>query len=94
MGPEQKISTFAGEMDGIDWTGVGVGYGIRGANLPELTVRLEEILKTFQEKAPNANVWFNYSPNSTLWALERHFPLPKDCPPGKDLVSSSFSTLL
>jgi len=80
-------------MEGIKWDGAGVGYSIRRANLPDLTIRLEDILKVYREKAPGAAQWFNYSPNSTLWALQRHFPLPKECPPGKDLVCIYFIVL-
>lgn len=87
MGPEQNISVFSKFLDGTQWQGAGIGYGIRGTKLPELTVRLEDILMTFREKAAQAPVMFNYSPNSTLWALQRRVPLPKDCGPGKDLVS-------
>ncbi|TID23795.1 hypothetical protein E2P81_ATG03359 [Venturia nashicola] len=85
MGPDQDISVFSKYLEGTQWQGAGIGYGIRGTKIPELTVRLEDILKVFREKAEKAEVMFNYSPNSTLWALQRRLPLPKDCGPGKDL---------
>lgn len=87
MGPDQNISVFSKFLDGTQWQGAGVGYGIRGSKVPELTVRLEDILKVFREKAEKAEVLFNYSPNSTLWALRRRLPLPKECGPGTNLVS-------
>ncbi|QDS69671.1 hypothetical protein FKW77_009558 [Venturia effusa] len=89
MGPEKDISIFAKYLDGTQWHGAGVGYGIRGSRIPEVTVRLEDILKVYREKAASAEVVFNYSPNSTLWALNRRLPLPKDCGPGKDLGSKT-----
>lgn len=87
MGPDQNISVFSKFLDGTEWQGAGIGYGIRGTKIPDLTVRLEDILKVFRDKAGKAEVMFNYSPNSTLWALRRRLPLPKECGPGKDLVS-------
>ncbi len=40
MGPEQNMSVLADQMAGINWDGTGVGYGVRGSNLANLTVRL------------------------------------------------------
>jgi hypothetical protein len=41
MGPEQGIEVLEQQMRGVHWDGTGVGYGVRGARLSELTVRLE-----------------------------------------------------
>nr|KAK5442249.1 hypothetical protein LTR18_006102 [Exophiala xenobiotica] len=39
MGPEQPLSVLSGQMDGINWDGTGVGYGVRGSRLVNLTLR-------------------------------------------------------
>lgn len=39
MGPEQPLSVLSGQMDGINWDGTGVGYGVRGSRLENLTLR-------------------------------------------------------
>ncbi|KAK5467342.1 hypothetical protein LTS15_000314 [Exophiala xenobiotica] len=39
MGPEQPLSVLSGQMDGINWDGTGVGYGVRGSSLENLTLR-------------------------------------------------------
>lgn len=41
MGPDQGIEVLEQQMRGVRWDGTGVGYGVRGARLPELTVRFE-----------------------------------------------------
>lgn len=41
MGAEAPIEKLEEQMKGIRWDGTGVGYGVRGARLPDLTVRLE-----------------------------------------------------
>jgi hypothetical protein len=91
MGPEVPTSTLEQKMRGTRWDGTGVGYGVRGARLPELTVRLEDVISLYREKTPNAPILFNYSPNSALWAIERRFPLAENCTgkPGRDLVSEN-----
>lgn len=41
MGPEQNVSVLADQMTGVKWDGTGVGYGVRGSNLQDLTIRFE-----------------------------------------------------
>lgn len=41
MGPEQPISVLSEQMDGISWDATGVGFGVRGSNRTDLTLRLE-----------------------------------------------------
>ena len=41
MGPEQPISKLGDQLRGINWDGMGVGYGVRGSPLENLTIRLE-----------------------------------------------------
>ncbi|KAH7004721.1 hypothetical protein EDB82DRAFT_533009 [Fusarium venenatum] len=72
---------------GVDWHAAGVGFGIRGSNISELTGLFEENLAIYREEAPDAKFVFNYSPISFLWSVQRYFPLSSDCKdhPGKDL---------
>ncbi|KEF54634.1 uncharacterized protein A1O9_09076 [Exophiala aquamarina CBS 119918] len=88
MGPEKPLSLLEDRMEGIDWAGTGVGMGIRGSGIPELVVRLEDIIQTYRDVTPDAFIYFNYMPNTTLWAIQRRFPLSSNCTdsPGKDLV--------
>lgn len=89
MGPEQPLSVLSDQLKGINWDATGVGYGVRGSSVQNLTVRLEEILQTYRDKVWRAPIVFNHSPTSSLWAIQRHFPLSSNCTnsPGKDLVS-------
>lgn len=91
FGPEQPASRIADELakDDIKWDLTGIGYGVRGARSPELTVRLEDIIQTYRDKAPKAPIVFDYSPDSAEWAIKRKLPLAGNCTdtPGKDLVS-------
>ena len=41
MGPEKPLSLLEDRLAGIDWTGVGVGMGVRAAENAELTIRFE-----------------------------------------------------
>jgi hypothetical protein len=41
FGPEEPIESLASHMNGVNWHGTGVGYGLRGAAIPELTMQLE-----------------------------------------------------
>lgn len=42
-GPEKDRAIYAERLRGRRWQGTGVGYGVRGSRLPDLTVRLEGI---------------------------------------------------
>ncbi|KAK0723527.1 hypothetical protein B0T26DRAFT_675088 [Lasiosphaeria miniovina] len=88
MGPEQNMSVLAEQAQGVSWAGTGVGFGVRGGHTPELTVRLENIIELYRERVPRAQLLFDYSPSTGLWAIERHFPLASNCTgsPGKDLA--------
>ena len=89
FGPEQPLDVLVEQLNGIHWHGTGVGYGVRGSRLENVTIRFEEILDLYREVAPGAQVMFDHSPDSALWAVERYFPLAEDCTdsPGTDLVS-------
>lgn len=39
MGPEQNLSVLADQLSGTKWHGTGVGYGVRGSHLQNLTTR-------------------------------------------------------
>jgi hypothetical protein len=41
MGPEQPLSVLDKQMGDIHWTATGIGYGVRGSNRTDLTLRLE-----------------------------------------------------
>ncbi|KAK0633862.1 hypothetical protein B0T14DRAFT_561404 [Immersiella caudata] len=79
MGPEMGVKTLGDRLDGIRWHGVGVGNGERSATLDELVVWFEDTLQVYEALAPGSQVLFNKSANTTLWAIQRRFPLVGDC---------------
>ncbi|EME44778.1 hypothetical protein DOTSEDRAFT_72280 [Dothistroma septosporum NZE10] len=84
-GPEKGQDIIANRLKGTNWDGTGVGFGVRGSNYEVLTADFEDILATYRKDADEAVFFFNRSPNTTSEALQRRLPLPKGCPPGKDL---------
>lgn len=125
MGPEKPLTILEDRLEGIEWSGTGVGMGIRGSAIPELVIRLEgehtrtlkevktgpkqsspfeldlithlliqlDIIQTYRDVTPDAHIYFNYMPNTTLWAIQRNFPLSSNCTdsPGKNLVCGALS---
>ncbi|KIW55788.1 hypothetical protein PV05_04513 [Exophiala xenobiotica] len=87
MGPEQPLSVLSGQMDGINWDGTGVGYGVRGSRLENLTLRFTDTIDLYRHKAPFVPIVFDHSPDSALWAIQQKWPLSTNCSnsPGKDL---------
>ncbi|KAK0721777.1 hypothetical protein B0T26DRAFT_600207, partial [Lasiosphaeria miniovina] len=85
MGPEQNSSILANRLADGRWDGVGVGAGIRVTTKPEATVYLEKIFQLFSDRAHLAQIFLNYNANSTLSALQRHFPISGCTKPGKNL---------
>ncbi|KAF6804837.1 hypothetical protein CSOJ01_09931 [Colletotrichum sojae] len=89
LGPEDSLDFITQELKGVDWTGTGVGFGIRGSPSPNITRQFTDIIQLFREEEPRSRILFNYSPVTSLWAIQQYFPLPTNCTdsPGKDLVS-------
>ncbi|KAM7185251.1 hypothetical protein V8F20_011878 [Naviculisporaceae sp. PSN 640] len=95
MGPEVPISHLIDQIHAPDsqgreipWTGTGVGFGVRGSNREDVTIRFGEIIQTYRDQVPSAPTVFDYDPNSASWAIQSRFPfVGGDCSttPGKDL---------
>ncbi|KAK1590251.1 uncharacterized protein LY79DRAFT_633081 [Colletotrichum navitas] len=90
VGPENSLDDISSELKGVNWTGTGVGFGVRGNPSPVITRRLIDIIQLYRDEVPQARILFNYSPNSTVWAIQQYFPSPSSlgCQcggPGKDL---------
>ncbi|KAI9705289.1 MAG: hypothetical protein M1820_005288 [Bogoriella megaspora] len=87
MGPEQSMSVLDGRLQGIAWGVNGIGFGVRGSNRDDLTVRLKDTIKTFHTCAPSAPVVFDHSFTTGLWAIQQELPLAGNCTnsPGQDL---------
>ncbi|MBE7182083.1 MAG: hypothetical protein INR71_12920 [Terriglobus roseus] len=87
------LGDVAYELFGTNWAATGVGYGVRGTRDPQLTFFFTDLIKLYRLEVPFAPILFNFSPNSTVVAIQREFPLPSgvSCAnhPGKDLVSDS-----
>lgn len=46
MGPEQSLSILSSQLEGVNWDGTGIGYGVRGSRREDLTIRLEGMYGT------------------------------------------------
>ncbi|KAK0751352.1 hypothetical protein B0T18DRAFT_426006 [Schizothecium vesticola] len=87
LGPEKNITTLTSYLgipetaDGTPrpWDGTGVGFGVRGSAMAQLTVWFEEVVTAFRTGAPRAPIMFDFSPGTAGWAVERHFPIEEDC---------------
>ncbi|KAH7310618.1 hypothetical protein B0I35DRAFT_481924 [Stachybotrys elegans] len=79
MGPEIDMSVMEEAMQGQTWHGTGVGYGMRGSQRPDVTIRFEEVLELFRSEASDAPTMFNYNGDTFTWALQRRMPLASDC---------------
>ncbi|KAK1994815.1 hypothetical protein LX36DRAFT_683449 [Colletotrichum falcatum] len=90
VGPENSLDDISSELKGVKWTGVGVGFGVRGSPSPVITRRLMDIIQLYRDQLPQARILFNYSPVSSVWAIQQYFPSPSShgcqCGPGKDLL--------
>ena len=64
MGPEQNMSVLAGQLEGVRWDGAGIGYGVRGSRLQELTVRLE---------GKNSGCFYSHEPLERSQLAHPHF---------------------
>ncbi len=93
MGPEVPMSTFENQVKdgGYKWGVTGVGYGVRGSHLENITERFTDIVGYYRKAAPLAPMAFDYSFVTADWAIQRIMPLSENCTaankPGKDLVS-------
>ncbi|KAK1959691.1 hypothetical protein LY78DRAFT_352823 [Colletotrichum sublineola] len=89
VGPEDSLDNISSELKGVNWTGTGVGFGVRGSPSPVITRRLMDIIQLYRDQVPQAPILFNYSPNSSVWAIQQYFPPPSSlgcqCGPGRDL---------
>ncbi|KAL4727071.1 hypothetical protein ACLX1H_005971 [Fusarium chlamydosporum] len=86
-GPEINGSELAEHVQGVNWHAAGVGFGVRGSNISEITGLFEENLAIYRKEAPNAKFVFNNNPLTFVWSVQRYFPLSSDCKgqSGKDL---------
>ncbi|KAF2639407.1 hypothetical protein P280DRAFT_470781 [Massarina eburnea CBS 473.64] len=87
MGPEIPIEILKAESSDRSYDGAGIGFGVRGSNSLNMTIRMEQILQTFRETNPNAPVVLDQSPVTGIDAVKRRFPLQSNCAnsPGQNL---------
>ncbi|OHF04619.1 hypothetical protein CORC01_00090 [Colletotrichum orchidophilum] len=79
LGPEDSLDSLSDELKGVDWTGTGVGFGVRGSPSPVITRRLMDTVQLYRDEVPRARILFNYSPVTSLWAIQQYFPLSSEC---------------
>ncbi|UZP44955.1 hypothetical protein NXS19_012767 [Fusarium pseudograminearum] len=86
-GPEMPPNEFVDQMKDVHWHAAGIGFGVRGSQIPDVIGLFEETIDIFRNEAPDAKYVFNYNPLTFLWSVKRYFPLSSDCKdqPGKDL---------
>ncbi|KAF4952973.1 hypothetical protein FSARC_12512 [Fusarium sarcochroum] len=86
-GPETDSSELRDNMKDVHWHAAGIGFGVRGSNIPDVISLFEETINIYRKEAPDAKFFFNYNPLTFLWSVKRYFPLSSDCKdePGKDL---------
>ncbi|KAF4456495.1 hypothetical protein F53441_1399 [Fusarium austroafricanum] len=86
-GPEEPATEFIQQMKGVNWHVAGIGFGVRGSQIPDVIGLFEETIDIYREEAPDAKYVFNYNPLTFLWSVKRYFPLSSGCKdkPGKDL---------
>ncbi|EMD00687.1 hypothetical protein BAUCODRAFT_135482 [Baudoinia panamericana UAMH 10762] len=88
MGPEVDISVLDGRLNDTAWDITGIGYGVRGSNREDLTLRFKDIVQLYHSQAPGAPIVFDHSFTTALWAVQQQLPLiGGNCTntPGKDL---------
>ncbi|KAF5001070.1 hypothetical protein FGRMN_1264 [Fusarium graminum] len=90
-GPEIPGSELSEHMKDVHWHAAGIGFGVRGSNIPDVISLFEETIDIYREQAPDAKFVFNYNPLTFLWSVKRYFPLSSDCKdqPGKDLPAAA-----
>jgi hypothetical protein len=97
MGPEVPITVLENQIRNGShvWDGTGIGYGVRGSHLVNLTSRFTDIVGLYRHEAPFAPMVFDYSFTTAKWAIEKQWPLAENCTetPGVDLVSFGSTTL-
>ncbi|KAK0654933.1 hypothetical protein B0T16DRAFT_450679 [Cercophora newfieldiana] len=72
---------------------IKAGYNLRVSLMgPEVGIetlgsRLDDLIEMYKHRSPNSQILFNYSANTTEWAIQRRFPLLGDGAgsPGTDL---------
>lgn len=73
FGPELGVVPLEESVANKKWDAIVVGFGVRGTK--ELTPFLEQIINAIVEKSPSSKILFNVSPESTLEAAQRWFPV-------------------
>ncbi|KAH7311491.1 hypothetical protein B0I35DRAFT_438176 [Stachybotrys elegans] len=84
-GTEVPIPTLEDRLaeSGVDFDLLGIGYGIRGATLPPVVERLEDLIDMYHRKLPSTPIVFNYNPESFMWSLNHRLPMREDCEAAK-----------
>jgi hypothetical protein len=75
FGPETDIKTFGEEFRDINWSGLGVGFGVRGSRREDLTIQFESkfMLPSSRQMFKKANqISPQISSNSTTKRPQRH----------------------
>ncbi|KAI0443593.1 hypothetical protein F4803DRAFT_550041 [Xylaria telfairii] len=80
-GPEVPIATLEERLDqkDVDFDLLGIGWGMRGATLPIIVERFEDLIGLYKRTRPETPIVFNYSPESFLWSVEHRIPMREDC---------------
>ncbi|KAI1357712.1 hypothetical protein F5Y08DRAFT_351852 [Xylaria arbuscula] len=80
-GPEVSITTLEERLDQkhVEFDLMGIGPGMRGAKLPIVIERFEDLIDMYKRRRPETPIVFNYNPESFLWSVEHRIPMREDC---------------
>ncbi|KAI1325150.1 hypothetical protein F5Y16DRAFT_378959 [Xylariaceae sp. FL0255] len=80
-GTEIPISTLEERLDqtNVEFDLLGIGWGVRGAQIPIIVERFEDLIDMYHRKRPDVPIVFNYSPESFLWSVAHRIPMGEDC---------------
>ncbi|KAI9903731.1 hypothetical protein N3K66_000260 [Trichothecium roseum] len=84
-GPEVGVEVLEAEMQGQSWGGAGIGFGVRSAQDPDMTLLFIDTIDAMRRLPVEGPIVFNYNAKTFLWALQQRIPLSENCTtPGTD----------
>ena len=90
-GPEVGVEVLEAEMQGKAWGGAGIGFGVRSAQDPDMTLLFIDTIDAMRKLPVEGPIVFNYNAKTFLWALQQRIPLAENCTtPGTDYVGFPF----
>ena len=73
-GPEVGVEVLEAEMQGKAWGGAGIGFGVRSAQDPDMTLLFIDTIDAMRKLPVEGPIVFNYNAKTFLWALQQRIP--------------------